>query len=114
MKNRKRYIVEELRVMKRVVLASSHEEIEAKILATRPANHKTVSLVIKPFPTLPPRSTSLVCKEDFIEMLARGDSFEHIARVAGVKVKSVEARYYRIPANERPRIRRNSFGWRVK
>ena len=106
MKNKKRYIVEELRVIKRVVRAHSHEEIEAKILATRPALHKTVSLVIKRMPTLPPRTNSLICKEDFIEMLERGDSFEKISLVSKVKVKSVEARYYRLSPKERPQVRR--------
>ena len=44
--------------------------------------------------------------DDFIEMLERGDDFEHIAHYCGVKPDAIERRFYRnLPKEERDRIR---------
>jgi hypothetical protein len=44
-------------------------------------------------------------REDFIEMLKRGDTLEYIAYCYGVKVESLRRRFYRMPSDVQGRIR---------
>lgn len=103
---RKQYLVEELRIVKRVVRADSPKQLEAIRRANCPKSHTIVALVIKRSYAHPSGTRSLLHKQDFIEMLERGDSFEEIARVAKVRVASVETRYQRLTDSEKRRIKR--------
>jgi hypothetical protein len=51
-------------------------------------------------------------REDFIEMLRRGDTLEYIAHMYGVKIDSLRRRFYRLPKVIRDGIRskRESMG----
>ena len=51
-------------------------------------------------------------RDDFIEMLERGDTIEQIARYAHVEPESVERRFSRLPKDIRDRIRhKREINW---